>query len=110
MDNRLERGEVRKGMREKNEKPPAEEEQEKDKKVIRNIPYITRTFDRIALQHQFRTATRATNKVKDLAQKAKTLLGEKNKNVVYNIQCGCGKFEETDRKWKTRKKEQMDKV
>ena len=38
---------------------------------------------------------------------------DKNKNVVYNIPCGCGKFSytgETDRKWKTRRKEHMDKV
>ena len=37
----------------------------------------------------------------------------KNKNVVYNIPCGCGKYSytgETDRKWKTRRKEHMDKV
>ena len=45
--------------------------------------------------------------------KAKTPLGDKNKNVVYNIPCGCGKYSytgETDRKWKTRRKEHMNKV
>ena len=119
VDNGYARREVKLAMKEKKETTPTEEEQEKEEKVIRgiisipNIPHITRTFDRIAKQHQFRTATRATNKVKDLAQKAKTPLGEKNKNVVYNIPCGCGKFSytgETDRKWKTRKKEHMDKV
>ena len=49
--------------------------------------------------------------MKDIAQKAKTPLGEKN--IVYNIPCGCRKFSytgETDSKWKTRKKEHMDKV
>ena len=45
--------------------------------------------------------------------KAKTPLGDKNKNVVYNISCGFGKYlytRETDRKWKTTRKEHVDKV
>ena len=51
--------------------------------------------------------------MKDLSQKAKTALGKKNKNVVYNIPCGCERYSytgETDRKWETREKEHMDKV
>ena len=45
--------------------------------------------------------------------KAKTPLGEKNTHVVYNIPCKCKKYSytgETNRKWKTRKKEHQDKV
>ena len=70
-------------------------------------------FSRIARDQNFQTTTKANNKVRDLSTNAKTPLGEKNKNVIYNIPCGCGKYSytgETDRKWKTRKKEHMDKV
>ena len=44
---------------------------------------------------------------------AKIPLGEKNSNIVYNIPCKCGEYAytgETQRKWKTRRKEQEDKV
>ena len=76
-------------------------------------PTFTRANRRIARDHKFKTTTRADNKIKDLSFKAKTPLGDKNKNVVYNIPCGCGKYSytgETDRKWRTRKKEHMEKV
>lgn len=95
------------------------ERNETEEQVIRgivsvpNIPNFTRTFGRIAKQHNFRIASKAEKKVKDLASKARTALGEKNMNVVYNIPCGCGGYSytgETDRKWKTRKREHMDKV
>ena len=51
--------------------------------------------------------------MKDLTAKAKTPLGDKNSNVVYNIPCGCHKYSytgETHRKWETRRKEHQDKV
>ena len=33
--------------------------------------------------------------MKDLTAKAKTPLGDKNSNVVYNIPCGCHKYSYT---------------
>ena len=58
----------------------------------------------------FRTTTRADNKIKDLSLKAKTPLGNKNKNVVYNMRGKYSYTGETDLKWKTRRNERMDKV
>ena len=58
-------------------------------------------------------ANRTTNKVRYLTSNAKTPLGDKNSNVVYNIPCKCGDYSytgETYRKWKTRRKEHEDKV
>ena len=118
VENGYSRNEVRRAMREQEERAENDGENDEEKETrgivsIPNIPNITRAYSRIAKQHKFRTTTRAENKIKDLAFKAKTPLGDKNKNVVYNIPCGCGKFSytgETDRKWKTRRKEHMDKV
>ena len=56
---------------------------------------------------------KAENKIRDIASKARTPLGEKNKNVAYNIPCGCEKHSysgETDRMWRTRKNEHRAKV
>ena len=74
---------------------------------------LSRAFGRIAKQHRFTTTSKVENKVKDLSQRAKTAREGKNKNVVYNILCGCGQYSytgETSHKWETRKKEHMDNV
>ena len=58
-------------------------------------------------------ANKTENKVRDLISNAKTSLGKKNTNVVYDIPCKCQKFGytgETDRKWESREKEHQDKV
>ena len=116
MENGYSRREVQNAMK---ETPPRTENKDDEEEGIRgivsipNIPTFTRTFSRIAKQHNFRTTTRAENKVKDISLKAKTPLGGKNTKIVYNIPCGCEKFSytgETDRKWETREKEHMDKV
>ena len=81
--------------------------------VIQNIPNITPQFNKIAREHGFRVANKSGTRVKDLTTKAKTPLGDKNSNVIYNIPCGCNKHSytgETHRKWETRKKEHHDKV
>ena len=81
--------------------------------VMPNIPGFTQKFNKIAGKHKFRVANKADNKVRDLISSAKTPLGDKNTNIVYNIPCKCQKFTyvgETDRKWATRKKEHQDKV
>jgi hypothetical protein len=80
---------------------------------VPNIPKFTQIFSRIARQHRFRTTTKAENKVRDVTTKARTPLGDKNTHVAYNIPCGCEEYSytgETNRMWKTRKKEHMDKV
>ena len=80
---------------------------------IPNIPTFTRTFSRLARKHNFRVATKAENKVRDVTSKARTPLGEKNTHISYNIPCGCEEHSysgETDRMWGTRKKEHEAKV
>ena len=117
MANGYERKEVRRAMKERRERPRTEEEKEDETTrgivSIPNIPSITRTFNRIAKQHNFRTTTKADNKIRDLSSNAKTPLGGKNKHVVYNIPCGCDAASytgETDRMWESREKEHQDKV
>ena len=116
MDNGYSRKEVRRAMKVRERPTTTTNDEEDDTRgtiSIPNIPTFTRAYSRIARDHKFKTTTRADNKIKDLSFKAKTPLGDKNKNVVYNIPCGCGKYSytgETDRKWRTRKKEHMDKV
>ena len=114
VENGYSKREIRNATKDRTPRQTAEEEENSRGIVsIPNIPTFTRAFGRIAKQHKFTTTSKAENKVKDLSQKAKTALGEKNKNVVYNIPCGCGRYSytgETDRKWETRKKEHMDKV
>ena len=81
--------------------------------IMPNIPGFTPQFNKIAKQHRFTVANKADNKVRDLISNAKTPLGEKNTNVVYNIPCKCAKYTyvgETDRKWGTRKREHQNKV
>ena len=78
-----------------------------------NVPGFTRQFNKIAKHHKFTVANKAESKVRDLTTSAKTPLGDKNTNVVYNIPCKCDKFAyigETERKWATRKREYQDKV
>ena len=81
--------------------------------VMQNIPGFTPQFNKIAKKHGFRVANKTENRVKDLISKAKTPLGDKNTNIVYKIPCKCNKYSytgETDRKWKTRRREHEDKV
>ena len=81
--------------------------------VIPNIPNFSQEFNKIARRHGFRVAHNTENRVKDLLSNAKTPLGDKKRRTVYNIPCKCRKFAytgETDRQWRTRKKEHQDKV
>ena len=93
-------------------------EQEKEKEtrgivVMPNIPNFTEEFNRIAKKHGFRVANKTEQRVKDLISNAKTPLGGKNTNVVYDIPCKCQKHGytgQTDRKWESREREHQDKV
>ena len=115
--NGYDRREVQREMEKINRTQSEENEEEESMNrgivSVPHIPSFTRTFNRIARQHNFRTTTKAENKVRDIASKARTPLGEKNKNVAYNIPCGCEKHSysgETDRMWRTRKNEHRAKV
>ena len=90
-----------------------EEETKRGIVVMPNIPNFTAQFNKIARKHGFRVANKTENRVRDLTANAKTPLGKKNSNVVYDIPCKCKKHGytgETDRKWETREKEHQDKV
>ena len=79
--------------------------------VMPNIPNFTRQYNRIARKHGFRVVNKTENKIRDLLSNAKTPLGKKNTNVVYDIPCKCRKHGytgETDRKWESREKEHQD--
>ena len=116
--NGYEKKEVRRAMKERQVRPPTEENDKEEEPrrgivSIPNIPTLTRTFSRIAKQHRFLTTTKACNKIRDLTSNAKTPLGGKNKHVVYQIPCGCDRCSytgETDRMWESREKEHQDKV
>ena len=69
--------------------------------VIQNIPNITPQFNKIAREHGFKVANKSGTRIKDLITKAKTPLGDKNSNVIYNIPCGCGKYSYTGRSNRT---------
>ena len=118
MSNGYSRREVKEAMQER-PTPQIDDDDEEEENNCRgivsipNVPTFTRAFSRIAKQHNFRSTSKAVNKVKDLSSKAKTPLGDKNMNVVYKIPCGCEEHSytgHTDRKWGSRKKEHMDKV
>jgi hypothetical protein len=76
---------------------------EKDKKltqgivVMENIPGVTSQFNKIARKHGFRVANKTENRVKDIMSSAKTPLGDKNMNIVYNIPCNCQKYDIQER-------------
>ena len=114
IENGYTKQEVRRAMKEK-EMTNEETEEPTTRGVVQipNIPQFTSKFNNIARKHRFTMANRTTNKVRDLTSNAKTPLGDKNSNVVYNIPCKCGDYSytgETYRKWKTRRKEHEDKV
>ena len=114
-DNGFSREEIVDAMKEKQPEGDKEtdDEEHRGMVVMPNVPGVTQKFNKIARKHKFRVANKAENKVRDLISSAKTPLGDKNTNVVYNIPCKCERFTyvgETDRKWATRKKEHQDKV
>ena len=114
-ENGYSREEVKDAMKEKEKNTTEDDEEESIRGIVvmQNVPGFTPQFNKIARKHGFRVANKTENRVKDLISKAKTPLGEKNTNVVYNIPCKCKKYTntgETDRKWGTRKREHQDKV
>ena len=115
-ENGYEEREIDEAVKERSQPATIEIETEKASRgmvVIENIPNVTPQFNKIARKHGFKVANKSGKRVRDLTSKAKTPLGDKNSNVIYNIPCGCGKYSytgETHRKWETRRKEHHDKV
>ena len=113
-DNGYTKEEIRDAMQEtENIAKEGEEETKRGIVVMPNVPGFTPQFNKIARKHGFRVANKTDSRVKDLISNAKTPLGDKNTNVVYNIPCECQKHGytgHTDRKWGTRNKEHQDKV
>ena len=113
-DNGYTEKEIKDAMQETT-KNTTEEEEETNRGIVvmPNVPGFTLQFNKIARKHGFRVANKTDNRVKDLTSNAKTPLGDKNTNVVYNIPCKCQTHTytgQTDRKWGTRYKEHQDKV
>jgi hypothetical protein len=81
-----------------------------------NLPYVkgvTETLRRTLHKHGARVVSGAKNKVADAKAMAKQPLGDKQKQVVYDIPCTCGNHTyvgETKRQWKSRKNEHQDRV
>ena len=117
-DNGYSKKEIQEAMKEKTSTTrEADREKEEEAKrgivTMPNIPNFSTQFNKIARQHGFRVANKTENRVRDLISNAKTSLGKKNTNVVYDIPCKCQKFGytgETDRKWESREKEHQDKI
>ena len=93
--------------------------EDKDDKLDRGtvtIPYLkgfSEIFKRIVSKHGVKTAFRPGTKIKELKSTARTPLGEKKANVVYQIPCKCKDsvyIGETYRMFETRKKEHEAKV
>ena len=116
VDNGYSPEEVKDAMKVKPKNSRNEQEKEKETRgivVMPNIPNFTEEFNRIAKKHGFRVANKTEQRVKDLISNAKTPLGGKNTNVVYDIPCKCQKHGytgQTDRKWESREREHQDKV
>ena len=114
-ENGYEEAEITEAMKDRRQTTRENESEEAQRGivVIENIPNVTPQFNKIARKHGFKVANKSGKRVRDLTTKAKTPLGDKNSNVVYNIPCGCNKYSytgETHRKWETRRKEHKDKV
>ena len=102
MENGYTKEEVEQAMKEKERRTDENEEDEPTRGmvVIQNIPGFTPQFNKIAREHNFKVANKTGKIVKDLTTKAKTPLGDKNKQIVYNIPCKYHKHAytgETDR-------------
>ena len=92
-DNGYSKEEIRDAMKEKmrNSKDDEDTKEDENRGIVTmpNIPNFTQQFNKIARKHGFKVANKTENRVRDLVAKAKTPLGEKNTNVVYNIPCKC---------------------
>ena len=106
--NGFKRGTVREYMSPKDrlEKENGKEEEEDRGTIV--VPYLkgfSEKFKRIARKYKFRVAHTPGRKVKETKKLCQEPLGQKNKDVVYKIPCGCEKYSyigETWRKLETR--------
>ena len=114
-DNGYSEQEIKDAMKDRKKERTSNKEEEINRGIVvmENIPGFTPQFNKIARQHGFRVANKTANRVKDLIGNAKTPLGGKRTNVVYQIPCNCRTHAytgHTDRKWETREKEHQGKV
>ena len=115
VDNGYTKEETISAMAEKETEEERQEDEEESRGIVvmPNIPGFTQQFNKIARSHKFKVANKAECKVRDLVSSAKTPLGGKNTNVIYNIPCKCVKHAytgETDKRWDAREKEHQEKV
>ena len=82
---------VEKMMQTLNRTEEEEEETQKSGVSVEYVKGISEKFRTIMNQFDFRVAFKSGQKIKDLQNKAKEPLGEKKNNVVYKIDCKCGK-------------------
>ena len=88
-----------------------EEETQKSGVSIEYVKGISEKFRKIMNQFDFRVAFKSGQKIKDLQNRAKQPLGEKKNNVVYKIDCKCGKATyvgETKQRFEERRQNHKD--
>ena len=64
-------------------------------------------------KHGFKVAFKSGQKVKEVNKKLKTPLGERRKELVYEIVCKCGKcvyVGQTEQTWGERRDQHMDNI
>ena len=86
---------------EKREKSTDEENTEERGVVV--VPYLkcfSDKFKRIAKKHLFKTAFKPGRKVKEVRKLCQEPLGQKTKDAVYKIPCGCGNSSYIGETWR----------
>ena len=97
-------------------KPKNRERIEEERKGIVSVPYVKKVseqYKRILSKYGIMAAMKSGKKVKDLQCKVKMPLGDKKRNVVYKIECGCKKcvyIGQTEARFEERKKQHKDNV
>ena len=110
--NGFDRKKVRKYMKRKNR----QREERPEIKGAVSIPYVkgvSEEYKRIMTKHGIMTAMKSGRKVKVLHNKAKTPLGDKRKDCVYEINCGCQEcvyIGQTGARWEERRKQHMSNI
>lgn len=118
--NGFDRREVKEKMKKKTEQSEIESEtgdrQEEHKRGAISVPYVkgvSEQFRRIINQHGFRTAFKSGLKVNEIQNRAKKPLGDRKRELVYKIECGCGEgvyIGQTKQRWNERRKQHSDNI
>jgi hypothetical protein len=118
--NGFDRKDVNEKMKRKTEQSEMEgvtgDLQEEHKRGAISVPYlrgVSEEYRRMMNRHGFRTAFKSGTKVNELQNKVKRPLGDKKRDVVYKIECGCGEcvyIGQTKQRWDERKKQHCDNI